>query len=78
MMVALALTAGRAHADTNAPYPSSWHSVFFGAEDPSPVVAQSESRGQREPVDARACGCGWSREITYRSPDDIPVPDSVL
>jgi hypothetical protein len=43
---------------------------------PAPVGSVAPS-GEQE-ADLKACGCGWAKEIKYRAPAEIPVPDSVV
>jgi hypothetical protein len=42
----------------------------------APVPAGNPAAQQ--PADLKACACGWTAEITYHSPSEIPVPDSVV
>jgi hypothetical protein len=79
MLIGLIITAGAMAADASEEGPSPWDALWTGEGFPPARKAPANSpKAREENADLKACGCGWAKEIKYRAPSEMPVPDSVV
>jgi hypothetical protein len=79
MLIGLIITAGAMKADASEEGPSPWDALWTGEGfPPAPKAPANSPKAREENADLKACGCGWAKEIKYRAPSEIPVPDSVV
>jgi hypothetical protein len=75
----LMVTVGAMKADASDEGPSPWDALWMGEGfPPAPKAPANSPKAREEKADLKACGCGWAKEIKYRAPSEIPVPDSVV
>jgi hypothetical protein len=75
----LMVTVGAMAADASEEGPSPWDALWMGEGfPPAPKAPANSPKAREENADLKACGCGWAKEIKYRAPSEIPVPDSVV
>jgi hypothetical protein len=79
IMAGLMVTVGAMAADASEEGPSPWDALWMGEGfPPAPKAPANSPKAREENADLKACGCEWAKEIKYRAPSEIPVPDSVV
>jgi hypothetical protein len=79
MLISLIITVGPTAADASEEGPSPWEALWTGEGfPPAPKAPANSPKAREEDADLKACGCGWAKEIKYRAPSEIPVPEAVV